>query len=204
MANSILSIYREYLVNVAERECRPFRLPKNTNSLEKRNDYPFFIVLEKKCREEGISSIQDIKNFMKIFNDKLPEFHISYIVSDFETMYEHYKKYKPDTDEKKKIKIKKAFDFLAEYCIINNINNYEDLFKGSPPTILKLWKGGKIDDRLVVKLFDLSRIKNKPWARAYCGTLLSRMLKIQAEIEEGSLSSFIEYEQLKFKNKINN
>jgi hypothetical protein len=201
MANNLLTIYREYLVQVAERECRPFRLPKSTDSLEKRNDYSFFLVLEKKLDDEGFDKMA-IKRFMKVCQEKLGDFHISYIVDDFDELLATYKTTKIGSAEDEEIKIKKAFDFLAEYSIINNINTIEELGNGSPPTILKLWKGGKIGDLVVVKLFDLSQIRKKVWARAYCGKLLTSNAKLKQEVTTGRLSSVLEFEQLKLKNKL--
>jgi hypothetical protein len=204
MANNLLIIYKEYLVKVASRECRPFRLPKNLNSLEKRNDYSFFLVLEKKLSENGIKSKYQITKFMTISDEYLQEFHISDIVLKFDEILEEYKNHKEETDEEYRLRIKKSFDKLAEYCIMNGINNIEDLNMGSPSVLLKLWKGGKIDDVVVIKLFDLSRISKKSWAKAYCGDLLNSFRKKQAEIQNGIHSSFLEHERVKFNKTINN
>ena len=203
MGNSLLSIYQEYLVQVAERECRPFRLPKNTSSLEKRNDYSFFLVLEKKLADNDVETRPQLKRFMKIAGEEIGDFHISYVVDDFDKLLKTYKTKKVGTDEDEKVRIKKAFDFLAEFCIMNRINTIEELAIGSPPTILKLWKEGKIGELIVVKLFDLSQIRKKVWARAYCGELLSRMSKLKTEVKTGRFSSFLEHEQLTLNKKIN-
>ena len=42
---SVLDLYKAYLVNVAKKEGRPFRMPNDSSSLEERPDFKFFIVL---------------------------------------------------------------------------------------------------------------------------------------------------------------
>ena len=172
--------------------------------MEKRNDYAFFKVLEKKFDEEDIDSIPAIKRFMKVSQEKLPQFHVSNLVDDFEKLHIAYKETRIGSDEDERIKIKKAFDFLAEFAIMNSINTVEDLNKGSPPTILKLWKGGKIGELTVAKLFDLSQIRKKTWARAYCGKLLTNMNKLETEVKTGRFSSFLEHERLTLIEKVTN
>jgi hypothetical protein len=201
MVNKLtFDLYKSYLVKVAEKEGRPFRLPKTTKTLEERTDCSFFIVLGKKLKEKDISSRKQMDKFMDVACNALESFHVTDLVDSFETLYESYKNVKEDTKVEIEKKIKVAFDNLIDYCIINSVKDEQELLKGSPPTILKLWKTGKLDERILVSMFDLRKIKNKPWFRAYCGDLASRFIKLEKNINSNvHLSSFIEGELVRFK-----
>jgi hypothetical protein len=76
---------------------------------------------------------------------------------------EEYKNIKEDTEVETKNKIKVAFDNLIKYVIINKIKDPIELEKGNPTEILKLWKKGELDERVLVKVYDLKKIKTKPF-----------------------------------------
>lgn len=196
----IFDVYKSYLIKIAQREGRPFRLPKNTKSLEERQDSSFFVVLSKKLKEKHINEKKRIEKFIEVSEKKLEVFHITTLVTNFDDLYESYKEFKEDNFIETKRKIKIAFDMLINYCIINNIESEEELIKGNPPLILKIWKEGKLDERVLVTIYDLGKLKTKPWFRVYCGELASKYVKLEKSIKNNvDLSSFIEAEQLKFK-----
>jgi hypothetical protein len=204
VSSSVFILYKAYLVKVAEREGRPFRLPKNTKTLEERSDLSFFIVLEKKLKEKQVTQKKKIETFLEVSSKELESFHVTDIVDNFDRLYAKYKDYKEDTTVETQRKIKVAFDNLINYCIINNIESENDLKKGNPPTILKLWKEGGLDDRVLISIFDLSKIKSKPWFRVYCGELASKYKKLATNINNNiHLSSFIEGELVRFKTIFN-
>jgi hypothetical protein len=201
MVNKLtFDLYKSYLVKIAEKEGRPFRLPKTSKTLEERSDFSFFIVLGKKLNEKDIKDRKKIDKFLAVACSTLEGFHVTDIVDSFERVLEEYKNVKEDTKIETEKKIKVAFDNLINHCIINSVKDERELLKGSPPTILKLWKEGKLDERVLVKIFDLKKIKSKPWFRAYCGDLASRFSKLEKNINSNvHLSSFIEGELVKFK-----
>jgi hypothetical protein len=197
-------LYKQYLVQIATKEGRPFRLPKNVSALDKRTDASFFYALQKKLEQNGVSDKRKIQLFMETACKKLSVFHISDILDGFEEVFNTFKNTKEDGLKEKKEKILKAFVYLKEYSIINNINTYEDLTKGSPPILLKLWKQGKLDDRVIVTLIDFNMMKKKPWYRIYCGALIPKIKNISDEIRNNvHLVSLIESELLKFKQALN-
>jgi len=134
--NTVFNLYRSFLVKIAEREGRPFRLPKSIKTLEERPDVSFFYVLDKKLRTNDITKKPKVDLFMGIAINELQCRHISDIVDNFNDIFCKFKEYKEDTftDTKKKIKI--AFDNLIKYCIINDIENEEELKRGNPPMIM--------------------------------------------------------------------
>jgi hypothetical protein len=201
MENKLLfESYKQYLVKIAEKEGRPFRLPKNLNSLEGRSDSSFFYVFSDKLRSKNIFEQRRIAVFLEVAYRQLQNFHITDIVQSFDELYEAFKNYKEDTQVEVQRKIKKAFDNLIEYCIINKVSSEGQLFEGSPPLILKLWKQGKLDERVLVMIYDLNKVKSKTWFRVYCGDLASRFNKVKKNINSNvHLSSFIEGELVKFK-----
>lgn len=201
MANKLtFDLYKSYLVKVAEREGRPFRLPKTSKTLEERSDFSFFVVLANKLKEKNIVDRKKMDKFLQVSCNTLEVFHVTDIVDSFERVYEEYKSVKEDTQIEIEKKIKVAFDNLINHCIINSVKDEQELLKGSPPTILKLWKEGRLDERVLVSIFDLGKIKSKPWFRAYCGDLASRYSKLEKNINSNvHLSSFIEGELVKFK-----
>jgi hypothetical protein len=201
----LFHVYKQYLVQIASKEGRPFRLPTSITSLEKRTDAPFFYVLKDKLIKHGIKKYSDITRFFELAVKQLHTFHITDIIDNFNDLYEVYNKTKNDnTLEAKKNKIKKAFAFLTEYAIIKDINTYEDLLKGSPPILLKLWKQGKLDDRMIVTLIDFDKIKKKVWYRIYCGEIASKINRLKDEIGANvELVSTIENELLKLKQTLN-
>jgi hypothetical protein len=199
-SNITFDLYKSYLVKVAEKEGRPFRLPKTTKTLEGRSDYSFFVVLGKKLNDKDITTRKKIDKFLEVACNILESFHISDVVDSFERVQEEYKSIKEDTPRDTEKKIKVAFDKLINYCIINSVKDEQELLKGSPPIIMKLWKEGKLDERVLVSVFDIRKIKRKPWFRAYCGDLASRFSKLEKSINSNvHLSSFIEGELVRFK-----
>jgi hypothetical protein len=204
VSSKVFNLYKSYLVKVAQREGRPFRLPKNTKTLEERSDLSFFIVLEKKMKDKLIDHKKKYETFFEVASKELESFHISDIVTNFETLLPKYQDYKEDTLIETKRKIKVAFDNLTKYVIINNIESEDVLYKGSPPKIMKLWKEGAIDERVLVSMYDMSKVKSKPWFRVYCGELASKYKKLTTNINNNvNLSSFIEGELVKFKTIFN-
>lgn len=198
-------VYKQYLIQIANKESRPFRLPKTNISLLERTDQSFFFVLMKKLTSKGIKNKKQIAVFMESARKYLPTFHISDVVDNFESIWENYKAVKEDSVDEAKIKIKKAFEYLKEYSIINGIESYEDLLKGSPPVLLKLWKRGSVDERVLVSLFDFETVKRKPWYRIYCGDLVPKLKRINNEIKNSvDLVSLIETELVKFKGYFGN
>jgi hypothetical protein len=88
---------------------------------------------------------------------------------------------------------------------MKNIKDVKELAKGSPPVILKIWKQGDLDERLLVYLYDLKKVKTKTWFRVYCGKLASDYKKIETNINSNvNLVSYIESELVKFKTTIKN
>lgn len=196
--------YKQYLIKIAEKEGRPFRLPKNTKTLENRSDYSFFIVFSDKLRSKKIFEQKRIAMFLEVAYKQLQSFHISDIVQSFDELYEAFKNYKEDTDLEVKRKIKLAFDNLIEYCMINKVSREDQLYEGSPPLILKLWKQGHLEERVLVMLYDLNKVKQKTWFRVYCGDLASRYSKVKKNINSNvHLFSFIESETVRFKTIFN-
>jgi len=194
------TIYKQYLVQLASLEGRPFSLPKTNVTMLERSDSHFFYALTKKLKDKAITNTKQITVFMETARKTETDFHISDVVKNFQVIWDKYKLIKEDTTKETKNKIKKAFEFLTEYCIINDINRYEDLLKGSPPVLLKLWKRGSVDERVLISLFDFDKIKRKPWYRVYCGDLVPRIGRISKQIGNNvELSSFIEGELVKFK-----
>ena len=57
-------IYKEYLINVAKKEGRPFRLPKDESKFIERPDYTLFYGLMKELEKKDIKSLKDMKEFM--------------------------------------------------------------------------------------------------------------------------------------------
>lgn len=203
MSDILFDVYTQYLINMAIKEGRPFQVPKGLTTLEKRRDKSFFYVLENKFKKEGIKERYQISLFLEIARDMLVNFHISDVVTKFDEIKSVFFDHKEDTVDDKKKKIKIAFAFLQEYCIINNINKYENLLKGNPPVLLKLWKSKKIDERAIIVMFDLEKVKKKTWYRIYCNELITKSKKIQQELKTNiDLLSFIETELVKFKNSL--
>jgi hypothetical protein len=197
---SVLDLYKAYLVNVAKKEGRPFRMPNDSSTLEERPDFKFFIVLDRMLKSKLINNNKKINKFIDFAYSKLDNFHVIDIVDNIERLSEEYKNIKEDTEVETKNKIKVAFDNLIKYVIINKIKDPIELEKGNPPEILKLWKKGELDERVLVKVYDLKKIKTKPWFRAYCGELASSYSKIEKNINNDvNISSLIEGELLRYK-----
>jgi len=199
----LLLVYREYLIQVASREGRPFRLPTTTNTLRDRADYRMFAALAHRLEDKEIDSVKKIKKFMAVAERvTVNSFHVSEIIGNFDNLLEHYRNEKEETVDDKKLVIKKAFDYLEEYCIMNELS-YDDLFKGSPPVILKIWKEGNISDEVLLFMFDINIMKKKTWYKIYCGNLISKAKHVLESINSNVyLYSFMECEQLKLKNSI--
>lgn len=196
----VFNLYKQYLVQLAFKEGRPISMPKTTTSLMIRTDIKFFYALSRKLQDKSLKNKKQVSVFMETARKSLTYFYISNVVTEFEDIYEKYKLVKEDSTREIVIKIKKAFAFLKEYCIINSINSYEGLLKGSPPIILKLWKSGKIDERVLVSLFDFESVKKKPWYRIYCVDLASKITSVHSEIRKnGDVFSVMESELVKFK-----
>lgn len=193
-------VYKRYLVKLSDIEGRPFRLPKNTETFTQRNDKRFFDVLARRFKEDNIKETIKIDKFLRASEERLESFHISHIVTDYDDIKKTYESYKEESVSEKQKKIKKQFDFLIDYCIINKVKSEDDLKKGYPPMILKIWKEKKIDDIVLVSVFDLNSIKKKTWFKIYLGKLSNQFTKLLKDINTNvHLNSFIESELLRFK-----
>jgi len=189
-------VYKQYLVQVAVKEGRPFALPKSVDTFEKRTDKSFFYVLAKKLNADGVK-INKLTQYMEVACSKLTYFHITDIINNYKEILEAFKTIKEHTKEDDIKGIKIAFDFLKEYSIINNIT-LDDLKKGSPPTILKLWKQGRIHDLALVALLDFNQIKKKSWYRIYCGKIIPKLKSLESRLKNDvELNSYIECELVK-------
>jgi hypothetical protein len=97
MENELLfKVYKSYIVKVAEKEGRAFRLPKDMSTLEKRTDLSFFIVLTDKLKEKKIYAMPTIQRFLDVAMSELRDFHVSDIVENFDNLHEVYKNVKED------------------------------------------------------------------------------------------------------------
>lgn len=189
-------VYKQYLVQVAIKEGRPFALPKTTDSFEKRTDKSFFYVLTKKLNNDGVK-INRLSQFMETACDKLSYFHITDVINNYDEIYEIFKNKKENTIEEERKSLKIAFDFLKEYVIIKGVT-LEDLKIGSPPVLLKLWKQGRLNDIIIVALLDFNKIKKKSWYRIYCGKIIPKLKTIESRLQNDvELNSFIECELVK-------
>ena len=154
-------IYKEYLINVAKKEGRPFRLPKDESKFIERPDYTLFYGLMKELEKKDIKSLKDMKEFMSNARWYLENsFYIRHIVDNVEFII----KYQQNNENKETMKfdsfaiIKKSFETLTETCLLENIK-YENINIGSPSLLLKLWKKGKVDKVTTVYLGDLKDYK---------------------------------------------
>ena len=203
-------VYKQYLVQVAVKEGRPFAIPKSTETFEARTDKSFFYALCKMLKKDDVDRSK-LALFMETACNNMTYFHISNVVTDYEDLYKKFKMVKPKTKKDEYIAIKIAFDRIKEYAIINKLQ-MEDLEKGSPPILLKLWKKwerentqGRIGDEVIVTLLDFNKLKKKSWYRIYCGGIIPRLKQIQDKLKNDvDLNSFIECELLKINSELKN
>ena len=193
------TVYRHYLVKVAEKAGRPFRIPNNYETLQKRNDYELFVVLSEKFKNHGIEVEKSIKRFLSTASEMVSEFYIIDILKEFDTIREANNKKPLVCEHDILIDIKKSFEFLKEYCLLHNVKNLEELNSGAPPIILKLWKNHKIREEVLAVMFDFDSVKKKTWYRIYCGTLEKNINSIR---RDNRLSNFLNDELLKIKREI--
>jgi hypothetical protein len=200
--NFTFTVYCNYLAFVAEKNGRPFCLPKRRETLEQRTDYSFFCVLASKLSKNGIKAPYLIKRFFDYSSKKMTSFYVKDFVQCFDEAIVEFQKVK-DIDINKVdyfLEIKKSFDNLREYAIIRKIEKFDDLVVGEPPALLKLWKGGKVHEAALVYMLDFKKLKEKAWFKIYCGDLSNKINKISKNIETTvDLASFLEGEQIKFK-----
>jgi hypothetical protein len=186
MEKLVSLIYRSYLANLAKKENRPFRIPKDImGSLEKRNDYRLFYGVSKRFIEDKIQ----VDRFMSCAYDHLSNnFYIAEILNEYKIIKQIYDSYTIGSDKEKKIKeIKKAFQFLEEYCIMKGVKDGNELLKGNPPLILKFWKEKKINSITLISLFDINTIRKKSWSKLYAGQLISNYGVLSKQIDECEL-----------------
>lgn len=199
----LFCIYKQYLIFVANKQGRGFTLPKNDFTFQQRNDHRFFKVLGGKFKEKRVP-LKKINIFFEVAGEVLLDTHISDVVDSFDEIYAKYKSIKEDTVTETKRNIKKGFDNIVSYCIIKEITDYEVLLRGSPPPILRLWKEGKINEKVLLSLYDISKVSKKPWFMIYGGDLSRKAKKIIKDINKDvHLNSYIESEKVKIKSVIN-
>lgn len=192
-------VYKKYLIKVAEKMGRPFTIPETYETLQKRNDYQLFLILSEKLKNSGIDNSRSVDKFFSTASEIVSGFYVVDILKEYDTIKEANSKKKVLTEEETLIEIKKSFDFLKEYCLLNKIHNLEELSNGSPPIILKLWKNKKIREELLAVLFDIENVKKKTWYRIYCGgaeKIINRTRR------DSRLSSFLNDELVKIKEEI--
>ena len=193
------SVYKSYLVQLAKRSGRPFRIPESYQSLETRNDYKLFLCLSEKLHDSGLTR----RNLSKFFEnaDKIVlEFYVVNILKDYDEIIKIYNSVIEINDEDIKLKIIDSFNFLREYCHINNIKTYAELYEGNPPIILKLWKNKKIIEEILAVMFDFNNVKKKTWYRVYCGSVENNINKIR---RNSRLLEFMNDELVRLKKDLN-
>jgi hypothetical protein len=195
----VFTVYRFYLTQLAEREGRYFKIPKAFKTLEDRNDFSSFCVLAGKLQTNGITEHAALATFMECASTCMPHFYIINILTEFDTLLLNFKAFKR-IEVTRVDRIKKAFDSLKEYAILNNMKSMDEFKKGEPPILLKLWKGGHIDEATLVFLLDFESLKKKTWYIAYCGNLAGKVSKIKKDINSDVyIASTLEGELLKLK-----
>jgi len=197
-------VYKKYLVQVARKENRAFRLPKTNHKFLERNDYKLFVRLATVLYENGIITQGRVDAFLEYSRTQLEDFHVTDILADVNNLIKLFKKIKQETTGDLQNKVRKSFDNLKEFIILKHINNYEELNKGQPPLILKLWKEGLIIEEVIACIYDFDAIKKRPWARLYCGDIISRVPKIRDKMKQVDLISNVESELLKVKKMTSN
>lgn len=181
--NNVLELYKNYLIQKATQEGRPFRLPKNSNTLVDRKDYKLFLGLLKRLTDSEVE-YRSYKHFMRAAREHLQgEFYISSILEYYDVIYKEFSESKEDQSWCNLIKkIKNSFKKLEEYVIINNIRTVEEMNIGNPPIILKMWKEGKVEDIVLVYMLNLDALKRKSWFKVYCSGLYQNINKLKSMI----------------------
>lgn len=195
------TVYKIYLIQLAKRMGRPFCVPKEYKALMERNDYKLFMFLSDKLKNNGIYSEKQINKFFECAGEITLEYYVVDFLKDFDRIIELFKNKKEITQDERLLKIKKSFDYLKEYCLLNNVKDLNELCVGNPPIILKLWKNNKIMAEVLAVTFDCESIKKKTWYRIYCGNLQQNINKIRGD---HGLSSILNNEVLNIKNEIKN
>jgi hypothetical protein len=182
-SKAILEIYKEYLIQKAFQDGRPFRLPKSDATLLKRTDYKLFCGLHKALQTSKITKKREQKIFMETARLHLKsEFYIGEILQYFDAIHAEYLDTKePDWSELYK-EIKNGYKKIEEYAIINDKRTIESMNIGNPSPLLKMWKSRKVCDVLLVYVIDINTIRNKAWFKVYCGSLNQSLSKIKSII----------------------
>lgn len=185
--SNILELYKTYLVQKATQEGRPFRLPKNEDTLVNRKDYKLFLGLLKLLNDSKLE-VKSYRHFMQSAREHLQgEFYISSILEYYPVIYKEFSEKKSDQLWIPLLKeIKNSFEKLEEYVIINNIRSLDEMNIGNPPTVLKMWKEGVIKDIVVVYILNLEMLKRKSWFKVYCAGLYQNINKLKSMITYNS------------------
>lgn len=180
-SKEILDLYKDYLVQKAFQDGRPFRLPKTDKTLIQRTDYKLFVGLKKELNESGVTNKPEQTRFMETARAHLRgEFYIGNVLEYYNAIYKEYMDTRePDWEETLK-EIKSGYKTIEEYAIMNNKRTIESMNIGSPSPLLKMWKSSKVNDLLLVYVIDINTIRSKAWAKVYCGALLQRLSKLKS------------------------
>jgi hypothetical protein len=179
----LLEIYKQYLVQMAYQEGRPFRLPKTDATLLKRTDYRLFRGLQKELNSEEIEK-REINKFMETARRHLKgELYIGSILQYFDAILKEYKSSKEPQWSELLGQIKSGFTTIEEYAIMNNKRTIASMNIGNPSPLLKMWKSGKVCDALLVYIIDINTIRNKGWFKVYCGSLNQNLSKVKSIIQ---------------------
>lgn len=180
MKNIVFDIYKQYLVQRAGVEGRPFRLPKSPKTLEARSDYKLFMGLNLLLTEKNMT-LKELETFMVVARNYLKnDFYIGEILQYYDEIYKQFSETKPTQLKDTLFKIRDSFRNIESHAILNNMRSLDEMRVGNPPKLLKLWKGGKVCDIVAVYLMDINTIKRKSWFKVYCNELNQRSNKIKA------------------------
>ena len=182
--NEILDFYNAY------RNVKGYRSVNSIDSFNKLNDKAFYFRLYQTLSDSGLnrSRRKEFLRYVKTHHDD--KYTVESMVNYYDELKTEFKNKTDETVFDYKNRLYKSFSHIDGHLFRTDQTLLDYIQDGKPSTLMKHYKEGKVDEAVLLYIYDISTIKKERWFQIYASDLIKKIsivrerLKFRPELKE--------------------